>query len=365
MQNNPAAAEVIRQLTDPPDAAQRRTALESALHRLAGQPPTLPGKQLLQDRARLVAAALAIRDDDLDAARKHLGKIQLESPSIAEAALLMAETWRRDGDPDAAVQWYLRIHQQLPFDAVTLEGLLGAAALMHAQGKDGSALTLYRQLYNSAMDALQQLAVLEQRLPTEGIDIILTSQPDITPSLQRAVAAHVLRLTSHDVLLASDHAPLATRQLQCVLQTYVALSQQQEVLHARLDPLREQADQLQHTIGQRQQYIDRLMLALDTETHTTPASQNARRAIVEQRNILLQEQAQHRALTANLATLPDAYASSLSDLSALIAYHADSHLHHNRALEEGLLEALDMYRRLMRNSAGHSQAGLAALQDPM
>lgn len=358
---NPASAAVIHQLTEP--AAQRRQALERALHTLLRQSP-LPGQQVLVDKARLVAAALAIQDGDMRIARNHLRHIQLDSPAAVEAALLMAESWRRENNNEAALQWYLRTHDYFPHDAKALGALLGAAAILHDEDMHGDALTLYRRLYTSAMASLVQIDALEEKLLTDGIDIILTSQQKIDPALQRAIAAHALRAGSADILEASEERPAAAQQLQCVLHAYVALSHQQQALEERLSPLREQADQLLETIGQRQAHVEQLRTMLDTGAHPPEDRDSIRRAITEERNILLQERARHQALATNLDTLPEAFSASLQSLATLIAHHADGHLHHNTVIESGLRQAIALHRRLLMESAGHSQTGIARLHDP-
>jgi len=76
--------------------------------------------------------------------------IGVDRPAAVTGALLLAESWRMDGEPDKAVQWFLRIAAQQPQNLDTLNGLLAAAHTLADSGQPQLALTLYRRVEQEA-----------------------------------------------------------------------------------------------------------------------------------------------------------------------------------------------------------------------
>ena len=81
-------------------------------------------KPILGNYARLRLAAMALRDGDTEFARQQLSQVEQRSPAAVDAALLLAESYRLDGDRQRARDWFVRIAARFPGNPRAISGLV-------------------------------------------------------------------------------------------------------------------------------------------------------------------------------------------------------------------------------------------------
>mgnify|MGYP000303640643 FL=1 len=122
---------------------------------------------ILGNYARLRLAAMALRDGDTGFARQQLNQVEQNSPAAVDAALLLAESYRRDGDRERARTWFVRIAARFPGNPRAVSGLVLAGDDWRKQGAIEQALPVYNLALNKVaenMKALQTLADDPDRL---------------------------------------------------------------------------------------------------------------------------------------------------------------------------------------------------------
>ncbi|MCG8392113.1 MAG: hypothetical protein MI745_03430 [Pseudomonadales bacterium] len=124
-------------------------------------------KPILGNYARLRLAAMALRDGDTQFARAQLSQVEQNSPAAVDAALLLAESYRRDGDRERARSWFIRTAARFPGNPRAVSGLVLAGDDWRKSGAPEQALPVYNLALNKAaenMQALNQLADDPDRL---------------------------------------------------------------------------------------------------------------------------------------------------------------------------------------------------------
>jgi len=122
---------------------------------------------ILGNYARLRLAAMALRDGDTGFARQQLNQVEQNSPAAVDAALLLAESYRRDGDRERARTWFVRIAARFPGNPRAVSGLVLAGDDWRKQGAIEQALPVYNLALNKVaenMEALQTLTDDPDRL---------------------------------------------------------------------------------------------------------------------------------------------------------------------------------------------------------
>ena len=110
---------------------------------------------------------MALRDGDTEFARQQLNQVEQNSPAAVDAALLLAESYRRDGDRERARTWFVRIAARFPGNPRAVSGLVLAGDDWRKQGAVEQALPVYNLALNKVaenMKALQTLADDPDRL---------------------------------------------------------------------------------------------------------------------------------------------------------------------------------------------------------
>src|SRR5690606_11226332 len=159
----------------------RRNALFTQLKAAPANPA--PAEQALVDRMYILLAASWLSEQQTDKAREVLGVIALDSPLAVTAAMLLAESWRMDGKPDKAVQWFLRIAAQQPENLDALNGLLAAAHTLAESGQPQLALTIYARIEQQAGAAAALVNNFIARNPA-SIASLMSGDNGLTTSLR-------------------------------------------------------------------------------------------------------------------------------------------------------------------------------------
>ena len=124
---------VLKALVDPLQASDRTSLFEQYLATPVASPNS--ARQVASSHARVVLAAEHIRAGRHEQARQVLAQVDLASTVAVDAALLMAESWRLQGDDRQSQAWLVRVAQRYSSDPRALEGLLLSARDLAASGK--------------------------------------------------------------------------------------------------------------------------------------------------------------------------------------------------------------------------------------
>lgn len=183
---------------------------------------------ILGNYARLRLAALALQGGDSQFARQQLSQVEQNSPAAVDAALLLAESYRRDGDQERARGWFMRIAARFPGSPRAVSGLILAGDDMRRQGNASLALPLYNLAQMKAEENIQALAELAANPDRLYRTLTNTVAGNSTTVMDQLVLAMIR--DSHSQVLP------ATRQL-------VEAQQQRRCLKAEEEPLRKAMDQ--------------------------------------------------------------------------------------------------------------------------
>jgi len=253
-------------------------------------------------------AALALKDGDTEFARQQLSEVEQNSPAAVDAAFLLAESYRRDGDKERARAWFIRIAARFPGNPRAVSGLVLAGDDWRNQGADALALPqLYRTLTNTVagnsttvMDQLvlamvrdddsQVLAATRQLMAAHHQDKCLARrQTDLNNAIQHATARD---LTNGAFRTAAKREKAATEQEIADLQRILQNAPDAEELNARLADARQRLERLNTRLNKLggtalpaalQQRKDQLALETQqVESNLTTARRQVRDALEAQ-----------------------------------------------------------------------------------
>ena len=202
-------------------------------------------KLVLLNQLRLRLAAVQMKGGRMNQARETLREVDTASPAAPQASLLMAESYRLSGQPNAARDWFLRAAHHYPYRPVTLEGLISAA---HDEQKQnpGVAAALYSEIDKQSRYALGQLDQLQHAGRVDPMDIIFPSRLD--DAVRKTVLRRALRHPQHNLLEQ-------TGQLRESVSAMLTLQQRHKTLNRELNALVQQlADYQQQRIALQQQW---------------------------------------------------------------------------------------------------------------
>ena len=175
---------LIGMFAEPADAAHSQALLQySDQARSANKP-------ILGNYARLRLASMALRDGDTGFARQQLSQIEQNSPAAVDAALLLADSYRRDGDRERARAWFVRIAARFPGNPRAVSGLVLAGDDWRKQGATELALPVYNLALNKVaenMAALQSLAEDPDRLYRSLTNSVAGNSTTVTDQLVLAM----------------------------------------------------------------------------------------------------------------------------------------------------------------------------------
>lgn len=235
-----AARSMVALLADPPASARQRARQMASTLKSLEQRGTHEEQQVLGNRARLVLAGLALREDQAGRAKNWLRQIDLDSPVGTTAGQLMAELALRENNPEQAIQWYLRINREHPYHSEALAGLIHAAGQLEDNDHHQQAITLYQQVNAQAHQGLGEVHWFADQ-PVNDLGQLLQPQQRLTPALQRELVTLALS-RQHDLITDGTTAPLARDQYYCLLEQY-------QNLHRELARLSGEQQQLGNTIA--------------------------------------------------------------------------------------------------------------------
>lgn len=204
---------VLKALVDPLHASDRASMFEQYL----AAPVTAPNsaRQVATSHARLVLAAEHIRAARYDQARQVLAQVDLASTVAVDAALLMAESWRLQGDDQRAQAWLMRVAQRYSSDPRALEGLLLSAQDLAASGKVREAWALYNLINDKVLANVEQVSTMRS-MQEELVQQLLNTRLDESRAVGTQVIKEILHAEEQSALSSMRDIIEAKQQLACL-----------------------------------------------------------------------------------------------------------------------------------------------------
>ncbi|WP_194285801.1 tetratricopeptide repeat protein [Alcanivorax sediminis] len=184
-------------------------------------------KPILGNYARLRLAALALQDGDTTFARQQLTQIEQNSPAAVDAALLLAESYRKDGDRERARAWFLRIAARFPGNPRAVSGLVLAGDDWRKQGASEQALPVYNLALTKAAENMKALEELENN-PDRLYRALTNSVAGNSTTVMDQLVLALVRDSDSRVLDATRQLIHAKSQLRC-------LQSEEESLNAAIE----------------------------------------------------------------------------------------------------------------------------------
>ncbi len=310
---------------------------------------------VLRNHARVWLAARHLEAGNYRRARSLLSEVQLDSPVAVRAALLIAESWRLQGNPDMAQAWTRRVAQRYSASPLALEGLLLIASDMEKEGQLHQARALYNLVMGQVLRNLHELGNL-----VSGGESMVDALLNVRLDESREVGSELIRvfLTEPDADSLGHLREIveARRTLECM---------EQEEARIREHAMR--ASEQRTNIGSFETAIRREKLELREElralrSETDPAVQEEI-AELEQQLAALEER--HRTLREQRGQVPD---DTLARRRAL-REHSEEMEERIRANREKVARDLQQVAETLRNRyrdvAGESQLARSDLLQRM
>lgn len=214
-------------LLDKPATEQQAPALQH--YNTASQSINKP---ILGNYARLRLAALALQDGDTAFARQQLSQIEQNSPAAVDAALLLAESYRKDGDRERARAWFLRTAARFPGNPRAVSGLVLAGDDWRKQGATEQALPVYNLALTKAAENMKALEELEQN-PDRLYRALTNSVAGNSTTVMDQLVLALVRDSDSTVLDSTRQLMTAKSQLRCLEEKKKALDNAIEHASAR------------------------------------------------------------------------------------------------------------------------------------
>ena len=311
-------------------------------------------KPILGNYARLRLAALALQDGDTGFARQQLTQIEQNSPAAVDAALLLAESYRKDGDRERARAWFLRIAARFPGNPRAVSGLVLAGDDWRKQGVVEQALPVYNLALTKAAENLKALAELEGN-PDRLYRALTNSVAGNSTTVMDQLVLALVRDSDSRVMDATRQLITAKSQLRCLQGEEAALNAAIEHASARdlSNGAFRQAAEMERKataqeIGDLQRILANAPKMLELQQRLDDARE--RLARLDERLNSLGETALPPELEARKKKMEQDKAAL--DQSVLAA---------REQVREALEEEVPVLKRFYRNLAGEAQLGIAQL----
>ena len=358
---------------------------DRVLRKLITKKTASPAQQFLQDRARLLLAARALRDGDTPSARELLRAIERRSPVAVDAALLLAHSFRIEKNDAEALQWFLRIAHQYPEYPSALRGLLRAGDDLMMDDKTGMAHRLFNETSQNALRMLRHLAVLPIEPMARADHIFLTPMArkkmeknggekqqgaatgdNLLPdALRQQLIRKMLEQANKTIELQQAEQQYRS-QWHCLLQQRARFEQQRQ--HAVADMTRintalQQSRQAQELLANEIADLDSRVISGDLSSGALSSEQRQiRQRLTRARNQQTVLQAQHDFLQQTRAAMPAMLARTEKQLTLLTELYASLRDRTDDALQQDIDLAVKVLSDKFSNIAAESQWRLAELQ---
>ena len=204
---------VLKALVDPLQASDRTSLFEQYLATPVASPNS--ARQVASSHARVVLAAEHIRAGRHEQARQVLAQVDLASTVAVDAALLMAESWRLQGDDRQSQAWLVRVAQRYSSDPRALEGLLLSARDLAASGKVREAWALYNLINDKVLANVEQVSTMRS-MQEELVQQLLNTRLDESRAVSTQVIKEILHAEEQSALSSMRDIIEARQQLACL-----------------------------------------------------------------------------------------------------------------------------------------------------
>lgn len=205
--------QVLKALVHPTSVENRTNLLEQYLASPAESPDS--AQQVAISRARLVLAAERIKQQNYIGARQSLAQIDLSSTVAVDAALLLAESWRLQGDSIKSQAWLMRVAQRYSSDPRALEGLLLSARDQANNGKIREAWTLYSVINDKVLKNVEQIGAMRVQ-NSDLVNQLLATRLDESRDVSSQVVKNILQQKTTGALSNMRQIFEAKQQLACL-----------------------------------------------------------------------------------------------------------------------------------------------------
>ena len=172
---------------------------------------------VLRNYARVALAAAHLNRQSYDQARQALAQVELDSPAAVRAALLLAESYRLQGQHSVAAQWMLRIADRYSSNPDALSGLLLAADDAAQRGDIANALAVYSRVLDKSLGNIDEIRAL--RGQPEGLyQVVISGRIDNTRAVSSEVIQRALSHAGTDSLLHYARLKRIAGEMACLAQ---------------------------------------------------------------------------------------------------------------------------------------------------
>lgn len=204
--------QVLKALVNPASVHDRAGLFEQYLATPVQSPDS--AQQVAISHARLVLAAERVRKQDYTGARQSLAQIDLSSTVAVDAALLLAESWRLQGDSVKSHAWLMRVAQRYSSDPRALEGLLLSAQDQARSGKIREAWALYSVINDRVLENVEQVSAM--RSQKNLVNQLLATRLDESRDVTSQVVKSILQNKTPSALSSMREILEAKLQLACL-----------------------------------------------------------------------------------------------------------------------------------------------------
>lgn len=313
----------------------------------------------LAQRALLAVSGELLEAENFDKARDLLGSVEVDSPVAVEAALLLSDSWRMQGNRKKARDWYLRAGRQFPHELLALEGMLAAAHTMETAAP-GIAATLYDQVYEGAMNSSEILEEIPQEKMASGLNWLLSGEHALPAALHSQLSQRILSRGKQSLMTLEAQREDSAISLRCIIGRAGDLEQAHSRIAGKMATLERSIRAIEARITQLDQRIQAL------EARVTPGEMNdtqvkLRRELVRRKNEIKRLEGQRLFLQQNRERLPKMLRQLRQRIETL---YAQQHKE-NRQADQAIHSLVELSVKDLRNDfldvAGTSRDNKARL----
>ena len=311
-------------------------------------------KPILGNYARLRLAALALQDGDTHFARQQLTQIEQNSPAAVDAALLLAESYRKDGDRERARAWFLRIAARFPGNPRAVSGMVLAGDDWRKQGAVEQALPVYNLALTKASENMKALQELENN-PDRLYRALTNSVAGNSTTVMDQLVLALVRDSDSKVLDSTRQLITAKSQMRCLQAAQTTLDKAIEHASARdlsNGAFRQAAEREKKATEQEIGDLERILVNAPKMLELQQRLDDARDRLAR-----LDQRLESLGATALPPELEQRKQQMDADKAALNQAIRTAREHVRAALEE----EVPVLKRYYRNLAGEAQLGIAQL----
>ncbi|MFN3712942.1 MAG: tetratricopeptide repeat protein [Alcanivoracaceae bacterium] len=347
--SHPHSREILQMLTRA-DTTGRREQLE----RFLANPPDsrLSVDRVALNRARLTLAAEYLSASRFAEARQLLSTIELDSPIAVQASLLLAESFRLEGDPVRASQWLLRTGQRYGADPEALASMLEQATELRLQGNPHQAFALYNMVQSQILDNAEQVGAMRAEANIL-IERLLRTRLDESRAAQSQMLKQMIQDTDSTLIMELGALARAAAERRCLERQQRQLSDlafDNSAQQARIRPFLVMLEREEGMLSRR---LEQLQPSPQDNDEEVAELQKQLEAARNQRQTLLVQQQQ----------LPDEAGRRHRELAEQIARLDQDNQTRRERIQQELSQLSAVLMARYRELAAESQYGRATLLD--